>query len=112
MYQETETVNLADKTKSIKGFVLSDGEYVYTWSPDKKTSGMKIKIEDQKTEDGKVKTGVAGAKENMEMEYDMECSPWKVDENIFSLPDGVTFTDLSEMMKNLPTIPSMPNLDN
>lgn len=103
MYQEIETINSQNDSISTKGFVLSDGEYIYTWSPEK-SSGMKIKIEDQNLEDEKVKTDVAGAKEGMEAEYDMECLPWEVDEKVFSLPEGVNFTDFSEMMKNIPRV--------
>ncbi len=112
MYQELSTVYLSQENKTIKSFMISDGDYVYTWSEDKKTSGMKIKIEEQKVEAEKVKTDVAGARESMDREYDLDCSPWKVDENVFVLPEGVIFNDLSEMMKNLPVVPSMPNFNN
>lgn len=109
--QESETTNPADKTKTTKTNMISDGDFVYTWSTDQKGSGMKIKLEEPKAEDPKTpKTDVASTKESMDTEYDMQCSSWSVDKTKFTLPTDVKFTDLSELMKNIPTIPAMPQL--
>ncbi len=111
--QEGETTDPADKTKTIKSYMLSDGDYVYTWSPSQKGTGMKIKIEEPKNEDIETpKTDVAGAKDNMEKEYDMDCKPWVVDQTKFTLPADIKFTDFSEMLKNLPKTPSLPTIPN
>ncbi len=109
--QESETTNPADKTKTTKTNMISDGDFVYTWSTDQKGSGMKIKIEEPKTENSETpKTDVASTKESMDTEYDMQCSPWSVDKTKFTLPTDVKFTDLSELMKSIPTIPALPSL--
>ncbi len=108
--QETQTTNLVGSKKVIKGSVYTDGEYIYIWNKDDKTSGMKMKIEDQEIEEGKVKTDVAGAQETMEKEYDLDCSPWKVDEKILTIPSDVQFKDFSEMMKGIPSMPQIPSI--
>ena len=108
---DIEMTNPADAKKTLKNHMISDGEYIYTWE-DQKNTGMKIKIEAPESEAKTVKTDVAGAKEDMEKEYDMKCSPWGVDQNKFNLPTNIKFTDLSEMMKSLPSIPDMPKIPN
>ena len=108
MFQDTSTTAKSDPAKTVKTFTLVADSTVYIWSPDKKTQGMKIKFDPTAQNPEKVKTDVAGAQETMEKEYDLDCKPWKVDEKIFTLPTDVQFKDFSEMMNNLPKIPSLP----
>lgn len=109
--QEVETTDPTDAKKVVRSNMISDGEFVYTWSPDKKDSGMKIKaIKPEEKTDGTVKTDVASSEENMNKEYDMNCSPWSVDQSKFTIPSDVKFTDLSEIMKNIPTMPAIPQV--
>ncbi len=109
---DIEMTSPADTKKTLINHMISDGEYIYTWE-DQKNTGMKIKLETPSESEAKtVKTDVAGAKEDMEKEYDMKCSPWGVDQSKFTLPTNIKFTDLSEMMKNIPSIPVMPNIPN
>ncbi len=109
--QEMETTDPKDKTKKVLTNMISDGEFVYTWSSDKKTSGMKIKMEKPETApDGDVKTDVAGTDQSMNKEYDMNCNQWNIDESKFKVPTDVKFTDLSEIMKNIPTMPALPQI--
>ncbi len=109
--QETETTVSTDPEKKVKSNMTSDGEYIYTWSEDSKGRGMKMKIEEPKVDDKKqAKTDIAGAQENLETEYEVNCSPWSVDQSKFVLPEGVQFTDLSEMMNNIPNMPTVPKI--
>jgi hypothetical protein len=39
---------------------------------------------------------------NLEDEVQYSCTPWKKDLSKFEIPQDVTFTDISEMMENLP----------
>ena len=113
--QQTQTVNLEGEKKVIDGAVYTDGDYAYIWSPSDKNSAMKMKIENETTGEGMVKTDFASVQENMEKEYEIECLPWSVDEKVFSLPEDVIFKDFSEMMKGLPStegLPSMPQVPN
>ena len=93
--QQTQTTNLVGDKKVVDGSVYTDGDYVYIWSPNDKRSAMKMKIENQTAEEGSVKTDVAGAQENMEKEYDLDCKPWNVDEKVFALPTDIEFKDFS-----------------
>lgn len=108
--QQTQTTNLVGDKKVVDGSVYTDRDYVYIWSSSDKNSAMKMRIENQTTQEGGVKTDVAGAQESMEKEYDLECNPWKVDESIFALPTDVEFKDFSEMMKGIPTMPQIPSI--
>ena len=107
--QEGETTDPTDKTKTIKNYMVSDGDYVYTWGELQKGAGMKIKLEEPK--DGTPKTDVAGAKGNMDKEYDMNCTHWDVDQARFNIPADIKFTDYSEIMKNLPKAEISPAVD-
>lgn len=107
---EVETVDSSDIKKNVKSLMYSDGDYVYIWSPDKKGYGMKVKIENSIGNSNEVKTDVASAQESMNKEYDMKCSPWTVDQSKLTLPSDVKFSDLSEMMKQVPLMPSIPAL--
>jgi hypothetical protein len=110
---DIETTNPADTKKTLKNHMISDGEYLYTWGDDQKGTGMKVKMEASTETDSKtVKTDVAGVQEDMEKEYDMKCSPWGVDQSKFTVPSNIKFTDLSEIMKNIPSMPNIPNLPN
>lgn len=115
--QEVETTDPTDAKKVVRSNIVSDGEFVYTWSPDKKDSGMKIKIVNpEEKPDSTVKTDVASNEESLNKEYDVNCSPWSVDQSKFAIPSDIKFTDLSELMKKLPamegvpTIPAMPQI--
>lgn len=108
--QQTQTTNLVGDKKIIEGSVYTDGDYVYIWNPSDKSSAMKMKIESTTEGEGSVKTDVAGAQENMEKEYDLECNPWKADESVFALPTDIIFKDFSEMMKGLPSMPQIPSI--
>lgn len=109
MFQDAVTTSTSDQNKKVKTNTLFLNNTIYSWSPDQKSQGMKIKVEPN-TQD-KVKTDVAGSQETMEKEYDLNCSFWQVDESLFKVPDDITFKDLSEMMNNLPQIPSPPAME-
>lgn len=49
-----------------------------------------------------------GFAKEFNQEYSYDCDSWKVDESMFVLPSDVTFTDLANMMKALPT-PTAPS---
>ena len=110
---DIETTNPADTKKTLKNHMISDGEYLYTWGDDQKGAGMKVKMESSAETDSKtIKTDVAGVQEDMEKEYDMKCLPWGVDQSKFTVPSNIKFTDLSEIMKNIPSMPNIPTLPN
>lgn len=89
--------------------MISDGSYMYSWNPETKINGMKFKVTEPTTEDTKTTTSNAQASGvNMDQKYDMKCSDWTVDNSVFAIPTDVTFTDLSEMLKKMPSVPTVP----
>ncbi len=88
--------------------MISDGSFMYTWNIDTKDQGLKMAISETEANDAdtpdsaNVQTGGV----DMNEKYDMKCTPWIVDNSKFTIPADVKFTDLSEMMKNIPTMPA------
>jgi len=101
--QETEIV-VPPEGSAVGGKMnmISDGTNIYTWNPDKKDSGMKFPIEKTEGSDSSVQNG----KIDYDQKMDMICTPWAVNQSKFSVPGDVNFTDLSDMMKNIPSMPS------
>jgi hypothetical protein len=81
----SSVVTVANTT--IESHMISDGEFVYTWSPLMPT-GMKMKVDTTAT----TEESTEGFDTNQELDY--ECNPWTRDETVFSLPEGVTFTEV------------------
>ena len=106
MFQDTITTSKSNE--GVKTNTLFLDNTIYSWNPEDKTQGMKIKIDPKSQE--QVKTDVAGTQENMEKEYDLDCKPWDSNGDVFKVPEDITFRDLAEMMNNLPNIPSLPSL--
>nr|MBP7859637.1 hypothetical protein [Patescibacteria group bacterium] len=93
----------------IKNYMISDGDYFYSWADNSKT-GTKMKInatenpqQEQATENQNVNIKTAQEK------YDYKCENWIVDETMFQLPNGITFTDFSTVLENMKS--GKPSLD-
>lgn len=85
--------------------MISDGTYMYTWNTETKSQGMKIKITEP--EEGKpVNDKKSNGAVSMDDKLDVKCSNWIADNSKFDIPSDVKFTDLSELMKNIPTVPA------
>lgn len=105
MFEEVEILNSANETKNVSMRMMSDGDKIYTWDASKKTSGMMFKMtEPTETEDNETQNQNV----DLDKKIDMKCSSWTVDESKFTVPTDVKFTDLSELMKNIPTVPAIP----
>lgn len=103
MYEEIQMVSSDKAVPTTNMAMISDGTYIYTWDVSKKMPGMKIKIVEPTpgtTEDTKTQSV------DMDKKFDMKCSSWMVDDSKFVVPTDVKFTDLTEMMKNIPTMPA------
>ncbi len=73
---------------TIESHMISDGEFMYTWSP-LMPGGMKMKIDSTATAEGSSQ----GFDTNQELDY--ECDLWTRDGTVFNLPEGTTFTEVS-----------------
>lgn len=109
--EEIQTSSTDKNVGTINMRMISDGTYMYSWDTSKKMPGVKILIptpgeENQDTQKAQ------NERVDLDQKVDMKCSPWVFDNSKFTLPTDVQFTDLSELMKNIPSmpanIPSMP----
>ena len=105
MSQEVQVKSTDKAVPTINMRMISDGTYMYTWNTETKAQGMKIKITEPTAENTNT-TNTNNGSVNLDDKVDMKCSPWLVDNSKFSIPTDVTFTDLSELMKNIPTVPA------
>lgn len=77
---------------SVDSYMISDGEYVYSWSSAAPT-GVKAMVSlgdgDESTDTSGSETFDSGAT------LDYECAAWPTDESMFAVPTDVTFTTLN-----------------
>jgi hypothetical protein len=73
----------------------------YVWSDEGGGQGMKMAMTD-----GEVQAQENTNQQNQAVDWNQalgyECTSWGASESVFTLPQGVEFTDLSAMMKQMP----------
>jgi len=86
--------------------MLTDGEWVYTWSTEMQ-QGMKMKLDafketaatgDTKTEN---ESPTSEQAKNFESNYDYNCMDWTGDPKMFELPQGLEFVDFSQTVESM-----------
>lgn len=105
MAQEVSVASSDKKTPNVNMRMISDGEFMYSWNTESKNQGMKIKITEP-SDGGVQNTNGQSGSVDLDNKFDMKCSGWLVDNGMFTIPSDVQFTDLSELMKNIPTMPA------
>lgn len=105
MAQEVSVTSTDKEIPKINMRMISDGSYMYTWNIETKAQGMKIKITEPTETESKGGNSQGGAVD-LDEKVAMKCTNWIVDNSKFTIPSDVQFTDLSEMMKNIPTMPA------
>lgn len=73
-------------------FIMRDG-YMYTWSSAAPNMGIKIKSDTGVKTDSSVNTGTVAW--NSEQVGDYDCAPWVPEQSKFTLPTGMTFTEVN-----------------
>lgn len=84
-------VSASGTNMSVESHMISDGEFMYTWSSMMPT-GFKMAVVQNTTADGTTPTSQQMFDANMKLSYD--CDPWAVDASKFTLPSAVTFTEI------------------
>lgn len=107
--QEVVVTSTDKEMPRIEMSMVSDGSYMYTWNVQDKTQGMKMKITEENNDTNEADTPQSGSV-SMDDKLNVKCSPWIADNSKFAVPKDVQFTDLSEMMKNIPTMPAGINM--
>lgn len=86
----------------IVSYMISDGEWLYSWSSTMPT-GIKMKIVDaEKPTDSMQNNDSANPETKSQMEafttnYDFNCRKWPVDNSKFEVPTNIEFMDMSKM---------------
>lgn len=97
---------------TMEGHMISDGEYVYTWSSEM-PQGVKMKIDEFEKDTDLESNEIAtqdGQAEALKGDYDYKCLPWSPDSNVFEVPTDIQFTNISEMMNSVKQ--NIPNTNN
>ena len=99
-----------DNGKATASHMINDGKYVYMWTDGQK-SGYKMSTDIVKKEaaqvtlspdnSGSSETQPSSGPVNMNQQADYSCGGWSVDTSMFTLPQGITFTDYSSMMQGM-----------
>jgi hypothetical protein len=84
---------------NIKADVISDGEYVYTWTDMAKGTGFKVKIEDTQKEAATAQQNNQQVDWNKKMDYN--CSPSTVSDADVTPPTNIDFSDFTDTMNKL-----------
>lgn len=86
--------------------MINDGQYIYIWTDGQK-QGYKMSTETVKKEATSVSMAPdnnpqpSSGPVNMNQQADYSCGGWAVDTSMFTLPQGITFTDYSSMMQGM-----------
>lgn len=72
-----------------QGHMIADGQTAYIWY-DGSAQGLKMTIPEETEASADAQTEIGGIDMNSELEYD--CSPWRVDNGMFTPPRNVTFS--------------------
>lgn len=90
--------------------MMSDGEWMYQWS-EGTNQGTKMNLDslEQMSDDTQEPESEVESEdmEALSQDYNYECQPWQVNESVFSLPQDVEFTDLSQMMMQVENLPQL-----
>lgn len=98
--EDVQVVSSDTQIGTVNLKVVSDGAYMYSWSPNNQDSGMKFKITETADSAGSDQTN-KGQGLDMDEKMALSCSNWIVDNSKFSIPSDVRFTDLNQMMEGL-----------
>ncbi len=89
--------------QTMQSHMIVDGETSYVWT-DAMPQGMKLSFASMETQAGSQNKNQS-VDVNQKLDYD--CSNWAVDQSMFALPAGVTFSDLGALLPP----GGMPSLD-
>jgi predicted small lipoprotein YifL len=86
---------------NIMAYSISDGTYVYTWSSMNPKTGYKVNLSQTSPAAVPAATSSVQSTADLNQKIDYNCRPWTVDASKFTLPAGVQFTDMSQMINAL-----------
>jgi hypothetical protein len=99
--QETVTTDAKTQAKS-QNYSLSDGTTIYTWGGMMGGRGIKISmasLENMVT--GTPSGSPSQVNSVLNQQYQYQCEPWTADDSQFVPPTNITFSDMSQLIKNM-----------
>lgn len=88
-----------------KTSMIMEGDTIYAWDASTK-QGMKLSMTEMQNTTPSAGTAQAPANtatEQFNQSYDYTCEDWRIDASLFVAPRDVVFSDISELMKSLPS---------
>ena len=82
--------------KTVTSHILVDGQTSYLWMDGQKM-GYKFTVEESDETGNDTNKAPAGSLD-LEKKSDYSCKPWSTDSSLFSLPDDIEFSDMSNIM--------------
>ena len=83
--------------QSFDGSMINDGSYIYSWSS-LSNQGTKIPVDFDDSSEVKNEPDKPSNFIDDNKQVDYSCSPWGVDQSMFTAPSNITFTDISVQM--------------
>lgn len=80
--------------------ILIDGDVAYTWGTTMPGKGTKMTLSDEEDDDEEL-DNERSEMDDFDIDYEYDCSDWKVDNDQFDLPTDVEFMDLDKMMNDM-----------
>jgi len=84
-----EFVVNAEGYGQVESYMISNGEYVHTWSS-MMPQGMTMPVET----DSEVDTAISEQSFDVDAEYTYDCKEWSVDDSYFELPADINFMEM------------------
>ena len=82
-----------EENTTIDGSMITDGEYMYTWSS-AQPQGIKIAITDEMKNAAPTDATAGQAGIDLDQKIDYRCQPWVTDQSKFTPPTTITFTEM------------------
>jgi hypothetical protein len=98
-----ESVTTDAKTQALsQSYSLSDGESVYTWGAMMGGKGVKISMSSlENMITGTPSETPSQVNAVLDQQYQYQCEAWTADDSLFVPPTNITFSDMSQLIKNM-----------
>ncbi|MBD3311445.1 MAG: hypothetical protein GF349_03040 [Candidatus Magasanikbacteria bacterium] len=108
---DSEITMTGEGMQDMKFHMISDGEWIYTWSTEQE-SGLKMNIKEMEDMGEKYKENsdlAQGGKVDLEEKFDFSCKKWKKDSSLLIPPKDVEFADFLDQIENFTN--TLENMD-
>jgi len=82
-----------EENTTIDGSMITDGDYMYTWSS-AQPQGIKIAVTEEMKDAATTGTSSAQSSIDLDQKIDYRCQPWVSDASMFVPPANITFSEM------------------